>query len=227
MLIRQARQRLSEPPGYPRTRRCDLARPPARSNYVAIVAAVLVGSVAGAGIYFAVEWGSPTLLRGHFANLSLSSAHWTDSKGHTVTAPIVSASLLLTSPLTLDPKGVVIRITGPNSTLLVYNLSKQVWVHQVVEVWLPDRYPHWMVEFPTGSPGVYDISSAFGVTFVNPDHAIVGGFNASLPSADSIVSGATMTVEFPGGPGLPTTASGFTISVTEQGNPGAVFLSVP
>lgn len=204
-----------------------MARSLLSQKLVSVIAAVLLGSAGGAIIYLAVEWGSPTPLRGDFVNLNLTSVSGRDGTGRIFTNPVVSASIMLTSPPTLDPTGVVITITGPNSTLMIYNGSQEVSVHQIVEVWIPDTYPHWSVVFPMGPAGAYRYWSGYAVTFVNPDGATVGSMTPGVPSAALIASGATMWVWFPNGAAFPTTASGYTIMLTDLGHPGAISLSVP
>ncbi len=207
-----------------------MARGPPANPLVSITIALVLGSAVGAGIWFGVERvgvPAPTPLQGDFAHLTLSSSHWTDWRGHNITAPIVTATLQLTSPVTLDPQGVVITITGPNSTLLALNGSKDVRVPSIEEVYLPSWYPHWMGTWPMGSAPAYSVWGGYAVTFVNPDGAIVGGMNSSIPSAAGIESGATMTVEFPGGADFPSTASGFTVTLSVGGHPGALVLAIP
>lgn len=195
---------------------------------LAIVAA-LIGAT---GMYAAVTWGpwarqSPQPFVGTFVRASFTYPTEHTASGN-LTFALLNATLILQSPSSLDPADVTITVSGPNATLMAFNGTTAVWLHQLTLVYLSNYYPHWVVEFPCGPgsvTGCRNIYVAYSTTFINPDGAIVGGFNTSLPSASMIESGALMSVWFPSGPGFSTTGDGFTFDLTMAGHPGEVTLT--
>lgn len=194
---------------------------------VLVAVAVVAASAGASAMYVVLEFGprtSPQPFSAAFANATI-----TEVSAYNVTFPVLNASLILNSPPSLDPTGLTITITGPNATLEAWDCGQIVYVHELHESYDSNFYPHWSVTFPAAAPGSIPgavcIWAAYMVTFTDPNGSIVGGINSNLPVASSIESGATMSMEFPGGSGFSPTGAGFTITYAEIGHPGVVTLA--
>jgi len=195
-----------------------------RGALTLMVVAVVAATAGASGMYAVLEfgpWVPPPQFSATFENASIAQVPLDD-----FTHPVLNATLDLSSPSTLDPSGLSLTITGPGP-LMVYDCLQIVWVHSIHEIYVPNTYPHWEVTFT--SPGAVSGPNCFwtgySVFFTNPNGAIVGGLNASLPEASVIDSGAMMSLWFPGGSGFSLTGAGFTITVAYSGHSGVAALT--
>ena len=180
---------------------------------------LVVGAAVGIAVSFLIPRGvTPSAFEGTLENVTIGRESVTGPSGN-VTFPIVSASLLLESPSSLDPQSLVITILGPNATMRTCHGS----VPALALVFDSGTYPHWM-DTVLSSGGGSDYCTDYWISFTDPGGGIVGGdFNASHATAVSIESDAIMTL------GLPVwyaSAVGFTVVLTYAGHPGALSLTV-
>ena len=200
-----------------------------RGRTIVALLAIACALAVTTGVFAILEFGpraQPPTLRGAIANASVSRPVYNGS-----TYPILNATLNLSSPVSLDPSGLIITIVGPNISLKAWDCDQYVLVSELNEKYAANGYPHWIVSFPANAPGSVPGAvcgwDAYAVTFTNPDGAAVGSLNSSTPSDGSIESGALMSMEFPGGPGFSTTGTGFVITLTEAGYSSSVAMTTP
>jgi hypothetical protein len=135
------------------------------------------------------------------------------------TGPYVNFSLSFSSPLSLDPWLLVIKVSNPNG--LAGNWPGEPTTAVDVE-YHETMIPHWIA-----MPAANSYSTSYTAAVTNPDGRVVGGRTlgevGSNNIARTVLSGSIVMLTFPFGVRL----TGYTITLSYRGHPGtaAVILS--